>query len=96
MTDKLTDAERDSVLKPLLDSGWEMAPAKDAITRTFKFKDFVTAFGWMTRAAMHAEKMDHHPEWSNVYNSVQVTLTTHDAGGLTALDVDLAKALESL
>ncbi|MGR3494677.1 4a-hydroxytetrahydrobiopterin dehydratase [Citreimonas sp.] len=96
MTEKLAGAERDDALKPLLDAGWELAPARDAITKTFKFKTFVDAFGWMTRAAIHAEKMNHHPEWSNVYNSVQVTLTTHDADGLTALDVKLGKALESL
>ena len=96
MTDTLAGPERDAALRPLLDAGWQMAPGREAITKTFKFKDFADAFGWMTRVAIHAEKLNHHPEWSNVYNSVHVTLTTHDAGGLTSLDVKLAKVLESL
>ncbi|SDX85323.1 4a-hydroxytetrahydrobiopterin dehydratase [Citreimonas salinaria] len=96
MTEKLADAERETELKPLLDAGWEMVTGRDAITKTFKFKNFTDAFGWMTRVAIRAEKMNHHPEWSNVYNSVQVTLTTHDADGLTSSDVKLAKVLESL
>lgn len=93
MEDKLTDR---SVLDPLLATGWEAVEGRDAITKTFKFKSFVEAFGWMTRAALIAEAMNHHPEWSNVYNRVTVTLTTHDCGGLSALDVVLAGKMDSL
>jgi len=67
---------------------------RDAIARTFRFKDFNTTFGWMTRVAMMAEKLDHHPEWFNVYNRVDVVLATHDANGVTELDVTLAQAME--
>ncbi len=74
---------------------WSAAPDGDAITRTFTFKDFNEAFGWMTRAALAAEKLDHHPEWFNVYNKVDVTLSTHDADGVTALDVTLAKLMDA-
>jgi 4a-hydroxytetrahydrobiopterin dehydratase len=69
---------------------WRMAPDRDALIRSFRFADFNTAFGFMTRVALLAEKMDHHPEWSNVYNRVDVLLTTHDAGGVTALDLQMA------
>ena len=69
-------------------------PDRDAISKTFVFANFVEAFGWMTRMALWAEKLNHHPEWSNVYKTVDVTLTTHDAGGLTALDVKLAQRME--
>jgi len=69
---------------------WTEAEGRDAITRRFRFKDFNEAFGFMTRVALVAEKLDHHPEWFNVYNRVEVTLTTHDADGVTALDVALA------
>jgi 4a-hydroxytetrahydrobiopterin dehydratase len=75
--------------------GWSAAEGKDAITRTFKFKDFNAAFAFMTRVALMAEKLDHHPEWFNVYNRVEVTLTTHDADGVTALDVALAKFMDA-
>ena len=68
---------------------------RDAIQRTFRFADFNAAFGFMTRAAMMAEKLDHHPEWFNVYNRVEVTLTTHDAGGVTALDAELASLMDA-
>ncbi len=70
--------------------GWEAAPGRDAIVRTFRFKDFNAAFGFMSRVAMRAEQLDHHPEWSNVYNRVEVLLATHDADGVTELDVTLA------
>ena len=73
-----------------------MAAGRDAIQRTFKFKDFSEAFGFMTRAALVAEKMDHHPEWTNVWNRVDVTLSTHSAGGLTELDVKLAEAMDKI
>jgi 4a-hydroxytetrahydrobiopterin dehydratase len=71
-------------------SGWTASSSKEAIEKTFVFADFKQAFGWMTRVALKAEQMDHHPEWFNVYKTVNVTLTTHDAGGVTALDVELA------
>jgi 4a-hydroxytetrahydrobiopterin dehydratase len=70
--------------------GWEAQEGRDAIRRTYRFRDFNAAFGFMSRAALMAEKLDHHPEWSNVYNRVEVTLATHDAGGVTELDVKLA------
>ena len=92
MAEKLTDR---AALDPLLANGWSLAEGRDAITKTFRFKDFRQAFGWMTGIALLAEKMDHHPEWSNVYNRVEVTLTTHDAGGLSALDVALAQAMDA-
>ncbi len=76
-------------------SGWSAAPDKDAITKTFKFFDFNEAFGFMTRVALMADKLDHHPEWFNVYNRVEVLLTTHDADGVTDLDVTLAKFMDS-
>lgn len=74
--------------------GWAEAPDQDAIVKTFKFKDFSAAFGFMTRVALAAEKLDHHPEWFNVYNRVDVRLTTHDAGGVTELDVAMAKIMD--
>lgn len=92
MAAKLTDAERTAALEAL--QGWTHDPERDAIAKSFKFKSFEAAFAWMTRVAIAAEKADHHPEWFNVYNRVDVTLTTHDAKGLTQLDVDLAKALD--
>jgi 4a-hydroxytetrahydrobiopterin dehydratase len=73
---------------------WRELPGRDAIARKFVFADFNQAFGFMARAALAAEKMDHHPEWSNVYKTVEVTLSTHDAGGLTPKDIELAKAMD--
>lgn len=76
--------------------GWSIAPNhKDAIAKTFRFADFNAAFGFMTRVALMADKLDHHPEWFNVYNRVEVLLTTHDADGVTELDVTLAKFMDS-
>jgi 4a-hydroxytetrahydrobiopterin dehydratase len=75
--------------------GWSAAEGRDAIVKTFKFADFNAAFGWMTRVALAAEKLDHHPEWSNVYSRVEVLLATHDADGVTALDVTLAKVMDA-
>jgi len=75
--------------------GWRAVAGRDAIAREFRFKDFNAAFAFMTRAALLAEKMDHHPEWFNVYNKVDVTLSTHDAGGVTQKDIDMAKAMNS-
>lgn len=89
MAEKLSEEERANVLAEL--QGWDNVDGRDAITRSFKFKSFNQAFGFMSRVAMQAEKMDHHPEWFNVYATVDVTLATHDAGGVTQLDVTLAK-----
>ncbi len=75
--------------------GWRAAPDRDAIVKTFRFKDFPAAFGFMTQIALAAEKLDHHPEWFNVYNRVDVVLATHDADGVTGLDVELAKVMDA-
>ena len=75
--------------------GWTAAEGRDAICRSFRFKGFGEAFAFMTRAALAAERLDHHPEWFNVYNRVDVTLTTHDAGGVTGLDVELAQIMDA-
>jgi len=80
----------------LIASGWSATEGRDAIAKTYVFANFVEAFGWMTRAAIWAEKWNHHPEWSNVYKTVEVTLTNHDAGGLTAVDVKLAQKMDAL
>jgi len=92
MSEKLAGAARTEALSGL--SGWREVEGRDAIAKTFTFEDFNQAFGWMSRVALVAEKMDHHPEWSNVYRTVEVTLSTHDAGGLTARDVALARAMD--
>ena len=94
MAQKLAGAARADALKSL--KGWSEVSGRDAITRQFVFKDFNEAFGFMSRAALVAEKMDHHPEWFNVYKTVEVTLSTHDAGGLTELDVKLAAAMDKI
>jgi 4a-hydroxytetrahydrobiopterin dehydratase len=77
-------------------AGWRDAAGRNAITKTFTFADFNAAFGFMARVALVAEKMDHHPEWSNVYKTVEVTLSTHDAGGVTELDIKLAEAMDKI
>lgn len=94
MAAPLSGAERAAALATL--SGWREVDGRDAITRTFRFADFNAAFGFMTRAALVAEKMDHHPEWSNVYRTVSVTLTSHDAGGVTDRDIRLAEAMDRI
>jgi 4a-hydroxytetrahydrobiopterin dehydratase len=94
MAQKLTGDARKTALAKL--AGWSEVKDRDAITRTFVFRDFNEAFGFMTRAALIAEKFDHHPEWFNVYKTVTVTLSTHDAGGLTERDVTLAEAMNRL
>ena len=94
MAEKLTGNARKTALAKL--KGWSEAKDRDAISRTFTFRDFNEAFGFMTRAALVAEKLDHHPEWFNVYDKVEVTLATHDAGGVSAKDVALAKFIDSL
>lgn len=91
---KLTEAERDEALAGL--AGWTREAERDSIRKSFKFRDFGEAFGFMTRVAMEAEKADHHPEWSNVWNKVDILLTTHDAGGLTAKDVALARKIDAI
>jgi len=92
--EKLSESERGSALERL--DGWRLCEGRDAIEKTYRFADFSAAFGWMCRAALEAEKIDHHPEWFNVYNRVEVTLSTHDAGGLTARDIALATAFDRL
>lgn len=96
MTEKLSEETRHTVLQPLFDSGWEVTEGRDAIRKTFVFPNFVEAFGWMTRVAIWAEKWDHHPEWDNVYKTVNVTLTTHDVDSLTTLDAKLARKMDGL
>lgn len=88
----LSDTERTEALAGL--DGWSQTPDGLAIRRDFTFDDFNAAFGWMSRVALVAEKLDHHPDWRNVYRTVHVVLSTHDAGGVTALDVRLARAME--
>ncbi len=94
MAEKLVGQARAAALATL--KGWTEVSGRDAITRTFEFKDFNQAFGFMTRAALAAEKADHHPEWFNVYKKVEVTLSTHDAGGLTQKDIALAATMDRL
>ena len=88
---KLSKVEVTNKLKKL--AGWKLVKGRNAITKIFKFKDFTEAFGWMTSMALYAEKKDHHPEWFNVYSTVEVTLSTHDAGGVTNLDLDMAREM---
>ena len=95
-TEKLTGPARDAALAQLTQSGWNMVEGRDAITKSFVFANFIEAFGWMSSAALVAEKMNHHPEWSNVYKTVEVTLTTHDVGGLSELDLALAEKMDKL
>lgn len=92
MKDKLEGEAREAALARL--EGWSQVEGRDAITRSFRFKDFMTAFGFMGRVAVHADVMDHHPEWFNVYNRVDVTLTSHDVDGLSLRDVRLAEFVD--
>ena len=92
---KLTEESRDTELEPFIKSGWSVIKERDAIYKEFKFKNFNQAFGFMTRVAMQAEKNDHHPEWFNVYNKVNVTLTTHACQGLSDKDIKLAKFMDT-
>ena len=96
MTKKLSETERHQDLAPLLAKGWTAVEGRDAIAKEFKFANFIAAFGWMSQAAIIAEKMNHHPEWFNVYNRVSVMLSTHDVGGLSALDITLAQKMDAL
>ena len=93
---RISNVERKSNLEPLLNNGWSYLSDRDAITKKFIFLNFVEAFGWMCKAAIESEKLNHHPEWSNVYKTVEVTLTTHDVNGLSDLDVMLASKFDSL
>ncbi|XP_033117314.1 pterin-4-alpha-carbinolamine dehydratase-like [Anneissia japonica] len=92
---KLSGEERSQKLAELISAGWKEVEGRDAIQKVFMFKNFNQAFGFMSRTALQAEKMDHHPEWFNVYNKVDVTLSTHDVGGLSDNDVNLAKFMET-
>jgi len=94
MAQKFDAPQRKAALDGL--PAWTAVDGRDAITRTIKFADFSEAFGFMTRVALAAEKLDHHPEWSNVWNRVEITLSTHDAGGLTQRDIDLAKIIDKI
>jgi 4a-hydroxytetrahydrobiopterin dehydratase len=94
MSQKLSGEARKTALARL--KGWSEVAGRDAISKKFVFADFIAAFGFMTRSALVAEKLNHHPEWFNVYKNVEVTLSTHDAGGLTELDVKLAEAMDKL
>ena len=94
MVEALSEAERADALDGLPE--WDYDEGRDAITRTVVFDDFVQAFGFMTQVALVAEKANHHPEWTNVYNRVEILLTTHDAGGLSARDIELADAIDAM
>jgi 4a-hydroxytetrahydrobiopterin dehydratase len=94
MIAQLTADERKTLLPSL--SGWTMATDRDALCKTYRFTDFAEAFGFMTHVAIIADKQDHHPEWFNVYNRVEVTLTTHDADGLSQRDIKLARAMDAV
>ncbi len=94
MTERLQGAARIKAVQEL--DGWDDVPGRDAITKTFRFKNFRKAFGFMAEAALVAEKMDHHPEWANVYGKVEVMLTTHSANGVTALDIALAQKMDAI
>jgi 4a-hydroxytetrahydrobiopterin dehydratase len=94
MVQKLTADERLRLLGEI--PAWREAKGRDAIVREFRFKDFNAAFGFMSRVALLAEKMDHHPDWTNVYNRVEITLSTHDAGGVTERDIKLARLIDTL
>ena len=94
MAKKLEGTDRSNALASLI--GWDELKDRNAITKNYQLADFNAAFGFMSRVAIKAEKMDHHPEWFNVYNRVEVTLSTHDAGGVTQLDIELAKFMDEI
>lgn len=96
MADTLSALDRTTLLPPLGDTGWAAVPDRDAIRKVWKFRNFSEAWGFMARAALKAEAMNHHPEWRNVYNVVDVTLSTHDCHGLSRLDIDLAQAMDRI
>ena len=94
MVEALSEAERADALDGLPE--WDFDEGRDAITRTIVFADFIEAFGFMTQVALIAERMNHHPEWTNVYNRVDILLTTHDAGGISPRDIDMATAIDAI
>ena len=96
MLGNVSAEDRSKLLTGLYDMGWRMVDGRDAVTKVYSFRNFVEAFGWMTRVALAAEKLGHHPEWTNVYKTVTVTLSTHEAGGLSELDVKLAARMDAL
>ena len=96
MADALSPEDRTTLLPPLGDTGWAAVPDRDAIRKVWKFRNFSEAWGFMSRAALKAEAMNHHLEWRNVYNVVDVTLSTHDCHGLSRLDIDLAQAMDRI
>ena len=96
MSDLLSPDDRATLLPPLGETGWAAVPDRDAIRKVMKFRNFSEAWGFMSRAALVAEKLNHHPEWRNVYNVVDVTLSTHDCHGLSRLDIDLARAMDRI
>ena len=96
MSKTLSNQERLNELSTLTDTGWTLVEGRDAIFKCYKFSSFIEAFSWMSAAALWSEKMNHHPEWFNVYNQVRITLTTHDAGGFSKRDVELAVEIDAL
>ena len=96
MADLITPADRETLLPALGETGWAAVPDRDAIRKVLKFRNFSEAWGFMSRAALVAEKLNHHPEWKNVYNTVDIVLTTHDCHGLSRLDIDLALAMDRI
>lgn len=96
MSNLLSEAERNEALPGLGQAGWGGVPERDAIRKVYIFGNFVDAWGWMSMAAIHCEKLNHHPEWTNVYRTVDVLLTTHDANGMTTLDIKLARKMDEL
>lgn len=92
---KLTASDKETKLKEFFESGWKLDKNRDAISKEFQFKNFIEAFSWMTKIAFWAEKINHHPEWFNVYRTVKVVLTTHDVQGLSSLDLELAAKMDS-
>ena len=97
MAKKLNELEKDEILMELLtNGGWTLKDDRDAISKDFTFKNFVDAFAWMTKVAIYSEKIGHHPEWFNVYKQVKVTLTTHDCGGISDLDIKMAREMDAL
>lgn len=96
LSPKLDEFERTEYLPELQDAGWVLEPERDALKKTFQFKNFVEAFGWMSRMAIWAEKMNHHPEWFNVYRTVDVLLTSHDVKGLSMRDIKMARKMDEL
>lgn len=96
LSPKLDEFERSEYLPELQDAGWEITIDRDALSKTFEFKNFVEAFGWMSRVAIWSEKLNHHPEWFNVYRTVEVLLTSHDVEGLSMRDVKMARKMDQL